>query len=254
MDSLVEYTHYLALKGQNIGLTTLDGHLLSDNGAELKSEIRRVCQQMILKLQSCKAKDIAELTDSYSMLYMIGFRAMPDPTFVAKQKDRLFDCWKSGDKTVEESQIYGMLINAVQNPSAVMPKSQREAFVDMQSRWIKTLDAQNSFPDVDAYERYQRLALVMRDRSISCFSGNLKSAKKKWYEQNKIVNLSTINSKILKSYRQFITSLFPDVLTSSKMMTLDNEVLNELIVRKDLHPYDRDAFKLALEYNRSFLN
>lgn len=245
MDSLVEYSHYLALQGQNIGLTTFDGHALSPKEAELKAKIRRVCQQVIVKLQTCEAKDIAALTDSYSTLYMIGFRAMPDPSFLEKQRNRLFNSWKSGDKTIEESHLYGMMLN----PSAAMPKPQREAFLNMQGRWVNSLNQQDSFADVDSYERYQRLALLMRDHNISNISGNPKSTKKKWYEQNKIANLSPISSKILKSYRLFVTSLFPDVLPISKMMNQDNAVLNELIARRDLGNYERDTYKLALDHN-----
>lgn len=174
MDSLVEYSHYLALQGQNIGLTTFDGHALSPKEAELKAKIRRVCQQVIVKLQTCEAKDIAALTDSYSKLYMIGFRAMPDPSFLEKQRNRLFNSWKSGDKTIEESHLYGMMLN----PSAAMPKPQREAFLNMQGRWVNSLNQQDSFADVDSYERYQRLALLMRDHNISNISGNPKSTKK----------------------------------------------------------------------------
>lgn len=249
MNSLVEYSHYLALKGQNIGLTTFDGHMLSPKEAELKAKIRSVCQQMIVKLQTCEAKDIAELTDSYSTLYMIGFRAMPDPSFLEEQRNRLFASWKSGDKTIEESQMYGMMLN----PSAAMPKPQREAFLNMQGQWVSTLTEHDSFPDVDSYERYQRLALLMRDHNISCLNGNTKSVKKKWYEQNKIANLSATSSKILKSYRLFITSLFPDVMSISKMMVQDNAVLNELIVRRDLSHYERDTYKLALASNQRLM-
>lgn len=246
MDSLVEYSHYLALQGQDIGLTTFDGHTLSPKEVELKAKIRRVCQQVILKLQSCEPKDITALTDSYSTLYMIGYRTMPDSTFLDKQRNRLFDSWKSGDKTVEESQIYGMMLSA----TTIMPKSQIEAFNNMQARWIETLNEHNSFPDVNTYERYQRLALLMRDRNISCLNGNAKSAKKKWYERNKIANFSAVGSKILKSYRLFVTSLFPDVMTSARMMDQDNAVLNELIARRDLGDYEHDTFKLALDHNR----
>lgn len=249
MEPLIDYSHYLALKGQNIGLTTFDGHILSPKETDLNDEIKRVCRQVILKLQSCKSEDIADLTDSYSTLYMIGFRSLPDPSFVERQRNRLFDYWKSGDKTIEESQIYGMMMNT----TTILPKSQIEAFKDIQGRWIEILNAHNSFPDVDTYERYQRLALLMRDRNISCLNGNAKSAKKKWYEQNKIANFATVGSKILKSYRLFITSLFPDVMTSSRMMTQDNEVLRELVGRKDLNLYERDTFKLALAYNQRFI-
>lgn len=90
--------------------------------------------------------------------------------------------------------------------------------------------------------------------NISHFSGNLKSAKKTWLEQNKIDNLSTKSSKILKSYRLFTTSLFPDVLTSSKMMVQDNIVLSELTSRSDINHYERDTFKLARDYNLRFVS
>lgn len=71
-------------------------------------------------------------------------------------------------------------------------------------------------------------------------------AKATWYEKNKITGYSTVATKILTAYRQFVCSLFPAVLGSKKMTELDVAVLKEVITRKDLDDYDQKAYQLAL--------
>lgn len=59
---------------------------------------------------------------------------------------------------------------------------------------------------------------------------------------------STIGSQLLRSYRRFASSLFPDVLSHEDQLVLDNSILTELSTRIDLDPYDREAFQMAREY------
>lgn len=106
----------------------------------------------------------------------------------------------------------------------------------------------NSFPETDTYERYKRLALIMRDNVDSYFGGNSTVAKEAWFEKNKINKYSTVSTKIMTAYRQFVCSLFPSVLSSWEMKKLDVAVLNELVRRKDLNDYDLKAYQLALAF------
>lgn len=106
----------------------------------------------------------------------------------------------------------------------------------------------NSFPETDTYERYKRLALIMRDNVDSYFAGDCTVAKEAWFEKNKITQYSTISTKILTAYRQFVCSLFPAVLSSREMKKLDVAVLNELVKRRDLNDYDLMAYQLALSF------
>ena len=77
--------------------------------------------------------------------------------------------------------------------------------------------------------------------------------KRRWYEHNKVDNLSTLGSQILRSYRRFASSLFPDVLGRKHQIALDNCILTELTTRTDLDPYDCEAFRLALEFNKRLI-
>ena len=113
---------------------------------------------------------------------------------------------------------------------------------------MNTLKRYNTFPETDAYEQYKRLALIMRDNVDSYFGGDCKIAKEAWFEKNKIAQYSTVSTKILTAYRQFVCSLFPAVLSSREMKKLDVAVLNELVKRKDLNDYDLKAYQLALAF------
>ena len=248
MESIRAYSHYLTMKGQLIGLTTIDGHKPTVEEIELRSEIRRTCDKVAKILINCMVNDIASLTGYYSLLYTIGYCKLPETFLLEKQRDRLVHSWKSGDKTIEESDVYGMLSDAVHNPISTMSTASSQAFDKLREDWVKTLKRYNSFPNIDTYERYNRLALIMRDNVDSYFAGDCTVAKETWFEKNKITQYSTVSTKILTAYRQFVRSLFPSVLGSREMKKLDIDVLNELVKRKDLNNYDLKAYQLTLAF------
>lgn len=248
MESVRAYSHYLLMKGQLIGLTTIDGHKPTVEEIELKGEIRRTCDKVAKNLVNCQANDIAGLTDFYLLLHTIGYCKRPEAFLLEKQRDRLLRSWESGDKTIEESDVYGMLSDSMHTPMSKMPSALSQAFNNLRETWVNTLKRYNSFPDIDTYERYKRLALIMRDNVDSYFGGDCTVAKETWFEKNKITQYSTVSTKILTAYRQFVCSLFPAVLSSREMKKLDVAVLNELVKRKDLNDYDLKAYQLALAF------
>lgn len=248
MESIRSYSHYLIMKGQFIGLTTIDGHKPTVEEIEVRGEIRRTCDKIAKILPNCTANDISSLTDYYSLLHTIGFCRLPEASLLEKQRDRLLRSWKSGDKAIEESDVYGVLSDSAHNPLSPMSTASSQAFNKLREDWVKTLKRNNSFPNIDTFERYNRLALIMRDNVDSYFGGDCTVAKEAWFEKNKITQYSTVSTKILTAYRQFVCSLFPAVLSSREMKKLDIEVLNELVKRKDLNNYDLKAYQLALAF------
>lgn len=246
--TLKAYSHYLIMKGQAVGLTVVDGHKLSAEELDVQKEIRRACDEVERTLLNCNAGDIACLTDFYFSLFIIGYYKLPDASFRGKQTDRLLRSWKAGDKTVEESDVYGMLCAPMQYSIPSMSANILSFFGNLRDRWVKTLKTYSTFPDIATYERYKRLALVMKDNVDSYFGGDGSAAKKVWFEKNKIAEYSTVGTKILTAYRQFVCSLFPSVLGSREMKKLDVAVLKELVKRKDLNNYDLKAYQLALAF------
>lgn len=132
-------------------------------------------------------------------------------------------------------------------------KQYEKVWLSIRDKWMETLKRCSYFPDATSYENYQRLALVMREELARYYDGNTEraeKAKRDWYEYNKVDDLSTLGSQILRSYRRFASTLFPDVLDYDELIALDNRILLELSTRTDLDSYDRKAFLLALEYNK----
>lgn len=73
------------------------------------------------------------------------------------------------------------------------------------------------------------------------------------YEANKVDNLSSLNSQILRSYLRFTGSLPPEVLDFQKTMNLKSKVLLELSERKDLEPHDAEAFRMTLGFHSELM-
>lgn len=248
VESITAYSHYLTMKGQLIGLTAIDGHKPTLEELELKKEICRTCERMAKTMSVCPAHEISPLTGYYTLLYTMGYHRLPETSLLEKQRDRLLKYWMAGDKTIQESDVYGMLMDSVRNPLAAVPAGHRQTLDRLRESWTGTLKKYGTFPDITTYERYRRLSLIMKDSLDAYFDGESAAAKGEWFEKNEIADLSTVGTKILTAYRLFIRSLFPAVLGSDKMLELDISVLQELGMRKDLDYYDRKAYQLALAF------
>ena len=120
----------------------------------------------------------------------------------------------------------------------------------IRNKWLETLRRHSYFPDATTHENYQRLSLVMRANISDRFNGKSEAMKRKWYERNKVEDLTTLSTQILRAYRQLSITLFPDVMDLEPQCALDNHILAELIARPDLNLYDREAFRLALKHNK----
>ena len=127
---------------------------------------------MAKTLSRCAPDEIANLTGCYTILYTIGYHKLPEPSLMQAQRDRLLRHWNSGDKSIEESDVYGMLLDSMRTPMNAMPTASLQALRKLRESWIATLTKFDTFPDTDTYERYRRLALIMRDNLDSYFDGD----------------------------------------------------------------------------------
>lgn len=248
--SITAYTHWLVMRGQLAGNLRFDGHSTTAEETLVAELCRKLCDRISRYLAVCKENDIPELIECYDIAYRIGNRHMPDRAFIYRYKCRILKAWKSGSQEIEENAVFGIVAQDVAyNPG----KADREyvtVYMSIKKKWLATLMRHNYFPNVTAYENYQRLALIMRESLDKELGYDADNAKRKWYEHNRVEDFSTLGSMILRSYRRFVGSLFPAILGFDEKMELDNRIIAELSTRPDLNPYDREAFRMALEFNR----
>lgn len=267
---ITAYTHWLAMRGQLAGNFCFDGHKASEEETLLAEECRMLCENISRNLNYCKVSEIPDLLECYDTAYRIGYKRLPNSDFINRHKRRVLRAWKAGDCSIEESSVFGIVAPEV---SCHPDKTDREylnAYLSIKTKWLATLLKHNYFPKVSAYENYQRLSLIMRENLDPYFDGVTagygattrassingviaEEIKCGWYEHNRVDDLSTLGSQILRSYRRFASSLFPDVLGRKPQLALDNRILTELTTRTDLDPYDCEAFRLALEFNKKMV-
>lgn len=111
----------------------------------------------------------------------------------------------------------------------------------------------SSFPEASAYETYQRLSLLMPLNLKNILGEKAQQIKQRWFEANKVDNLSSLNSQILRSYLRFVGSLPPEELDFQKTMELKRQVLWKRSQRKDLEPHEAEAFRMALKFHTELM-
>lgn len=244
---MTAYARWLTMRGQLAGNLRFDGHTPSDDESAIALMCRSHCGKLDKKLRACRESEISELLNGYELMYLIGYRRKPDASYVDGQRRRLFNAWQRGDKDIAESSIFGMIaLHAGRNDA-----EQFSAYNAILNRWINDLTQNGCFTGATSYENYHRLSHIMRLNLDSYISGHAEAVKRRWYEYNKVDDLSTLGTGILSSYRHFASSLWPGILSYDDRLSLDNRILSELTTRRDLNPYDRRAYSLALEYNNS---
>lgn len=248
--SITAYTHWLVMRGQLAGNLRFDGHSTTAEETLVAEQCRKLCDRISRYLAVCKENEIPELIECYDIAYRVGNRRMPDNDFINRHKRRVVKAWKSGDRSIEESSVFGMVAPEVSYNPGKAGEEYITAYLSIKGKWLTTLTRHNYFPNVSAYENYQRLALIMRENLDKELGYDADDAKHGWYKHNRVEDLSTLGSMILRSYRRFVGSLFPAILGFDQKMELDNRIIAELSMRPDLNPYDREAFRMALEFNR----
>ncbi len=248
--SITAYSHYLMMRGQIAGSLNFDGHRASADEEAVTQECRAFSERIARSLAACRECDIPYLLECYDIVYRIGYKRMPDSGFINRHKRRVLKAWKSGIGNIAESSVFGMIASDVSYHPERADREYYKAYISIKEKWVRILVAHSYFPDATAYENYQRLAMIMRENLDKELGNKADEAKCRWYEHNRVENLSVLSSSILRSYRRFAASLYPAVMDFDEKMALDCKILEELSGRQDLNPYDREAFRLALAFNR----
>lgn len=257
------------MKGQLAGNTKLYEHKATKEELGIAGECRDCSDKIARRLSICKETEISDLLKCYDLVYRIGYKKIPDSRFIVRCKDRAFKAWKSGKANIEESRIIDMIASDAKYYPEAAGKGWSNAYTSIMWRWVDTLKTHGTFPDTTSYEKYQRLSIIMF-RNIDSYihngipytkSGNRgnrhidtdedirtsEDYKHIWYDHNKVKDIRVLPSQVLRSYRRFISSLPTDILGCDESMNLDTHILTELSTRTDLDPYDREAFRLALQ-------
>ncbi len=246
---LVDHVQYILSKAQLAGNMVFDGHAPTAEEKRNAEECCILCGKVERWLQSCKVNEIPALLGCYDFLYMAVNRRMPKGDLSDRCKRRVIDAWKHGDKTIEESDVFGLIAFDGAYSTGNTDREYINLYRSIKDRWLDTLSKFDRFPDVTTKENYERFALIMRENLDNRFGSDSAKMKRKWYEANKVVGLSTLTTTFLSTYRRFVTSLYPDVLSHSEQLSLDTIILKELSSRPDLDPYVREAYRLMLVYN-----
>lgn len=246
IEDVVAYTHLLLMKAQTVGNLTLDRHKPDENEHRVTEEAKFMATRIEDLLQCCNAKDVQVLLEFYDIAYRIGYRKKPSQDFVKRQEERTIQAWIAGDNEIDESQIISMLQPKILFSRNNVDISQTKAYETVIGRWVETLMKCNCFPNTTADENFHRLAIVMRTNLSRFLGGGEIDEKRHWFDCNRVNDISSLSTRMLRSYRRFNSSLYPYIMDFNENIAADCNILEELGKRTDMNPYDREAFRLAL--------
>lgn len=241
------------MRAQLAGNLILDGHNPSAEEQNIASKLRELCDIIDRQLSLCREDEIADFIECYDLTYRIGYQSIPDNRIIDSHKHRLVRAWKSHKRHIEESSVFGMISGDVRYRYGSVDGDFVDAYDSILRRWTTALLLNSSFPDASAYEKYQRLSLLMPLNLDNTLGSNAQKIKRKWYEANRVDDISSLSSLILRSYLRFVGSLPPEVLDFKTTMILKTKVLRELSQRKDLEFHDAEAFKMALKIHTELM-
>lgn len=219
---------YAIAKAQQAGNMVFDGHTPSAEEKTNAMACRKLCDEIERQLQSCPVGDVPMLLGYYDLLHLVGHRSMPRTDIRDSHTRRVINAWKSGDPTIEESDVFGLIaLDAAYRPEKA-GREKVEIYRTLKARWLETLTRHDRFPRVTTKENYERLALIMRENLDPQFGPEAAAKKRRWYAANRIDDLDTLSTTLLRSYRRLVAALYPDVLSRSEQQTLDTRLLTAL--------------------------
>lgn len=253
VNELKAYSHYIIMKAQLAGCLNEDGHIATPQESDIAGVCRTLSSRIYKQLSVCRENHIPELLECYNIIYRIGYKRLPDLNFIDRCSAQVFNAWKNGNREIDESIIFGIVYPLVEYMPEKAPIDYLEAFKSLKNKWLTTLQLHYYFPDATKAENYRRLAIIMRLDLYKDTQAVSEADKRRWCDRNQLSDFSGIGTNILRSYRSFISSLYPGFMEFDEQLALDNRILLELSSRPELHPHDSQAFALALRFNNEHL-
>lgn len=251
-DDIFARTHLIVMRAQNAGNFVFDGHEPTEEEVEIQMDAKKLANHIERLLDTCKDEDILLLADLFDNVYRIGYNKVPDSSYMNRLYRRAFEAWKSGNRNIEESSVFAMIATKMANPRITVDDDMVRAYYIILDRWAEIVGKFGRFPNVTSYENYIRLSM-MRTHRIKDYYQDPTEARRRWYEKNKVEDLTELSSVLLRSYRRFVSSMWPDVISYKEHLDIDNQILLELYGREDVDPRDREAYRLALQFNETEL-
>lgn len=246
----IGYSHYLVMRGRLAGNMRLDNHKPKKEEVEIAEQYRTFCEDIVKGISKIPIADIPDVLECYDLLYRLGYKMLPQGDFISENKRRVFNAWKHKTAKIDESALIRMLTPEIKFLPQNAPAEYVSTYKAIIKNWVDTLVKFDDFPGVTTHEKYMRLAILLREGLQEYTNLNQDQLKHKWYEKFKVEDYSSLGTYILRAYRSFVNALFPAILEYDEVMKLDNMVAKELIGRKDLDPFDKQAFQMVIEFNK----
>jgi len=187
--------------------------------------------------------------EGYDLLHRIYNGEIPTE-FTKDVVVKAVNRWLAGDKSVSETEIAAIIDRQMQFNAKSLDHKYISWLCSIKGKWIKELDQYGKFRAIPASEAYSRLSLIM-GTDLRAYYGDKKTQdnkKRKWAETYTIDNLSRLDYNALRSYITYRKKA-PHTCNSYPLYA---QLAEELVARKETHPFEREAFKMSIKYLQQY--
>ena len=152
---------------------------------------------------------------------------------------------------ITETQLAGMIRTDLRRNPADVDARHLSWYAGVIDGWCRALRRTPRFAQLSFAENFARLSILLKENLCAFYPASETRVKQGWVKANLIDNLTDCDTLSLKKYRSFLSSAVSHGITASEYIARDTAALSELGSRTDIHPFEREAYRL-LRNSRQF--
>ncbi len=195
---------------------------------------------------------ISRCIEGYDLLHRIYYGEIPTE-FTKSVVARTVKRWLAGDKSVSETEIATIVDRQRRCNVKSLDYKYLSWLCSVEEKWIKELERHGKFRDIPMSEAYNRLR-ILTGTDLRAYYGDKKAQdniKRKWAKTYMVDNLSRLDYNTLRSYISYRRDA-PHTPKGDSSNSTYARLVEELVARKETHPFEREAFKMSIKYLQQY--
>lgn len=214
-------------------------------------ELRRFVRLLDRRLDEAVPAELCSLVPLYELIYRVGHGCAPSTKIRTASRQKCFHAWLHGDMAITETQLAGMIRTDLRRNPADVDARHLSWYAGVIDGWCRALRRTPRFAQLSFAENFARLSILLKENLCAFYPASETRVKQGWVKANLIDNLTDCDTLSLKKYRSFLSSAVSHGITASEYIARDTAALSELGSRTDIHPFEREAYRL-LRNSRQF--
>jgi len=224
------------------------GARVGGESADALRRLRHFASGVERMLPQAGAADLLSLLPLYDMSFRIANNRLPAPGLLDTCRRRVIDARAHGDRRVPHSRVASMLQPLLGREPMRYGAAVLSYYTSLIDSWCRELSRGNAFHGAPTAATYERLTVLLRENLFAYYPSGERTAKFRWVEAGTGMDIHALATPTLTAYRQFLLTARDSYIDPVRFRQADAAALAELALRPDLNPFEREAYRISLDY------